>query len=248
MKNPVVFLTVPIFELRKNTFNTNQVSPENESKIRRSLERNGMFKPVIVRQVPDLAGYEIIGGEHRWEQAVELGHAEVPIANLGFITEIQAKEIGVIDNARYGADDTLSFAELLKELGDIGDLQEFLPYGESDLDTIFASSSIDLDSLEIDENFEKDAEPVVEAETPATKAPKTHTIMRFKIPLGDAERLTRAIAQTQKDQGLTTSDDLTNAGDALIHLLSDQLAPVPTPVALVAPKYILDDIAEEATK
>lgn len=220
MRN-IEFLSVPVGQLRKNPWNTNKVTPTNEAKIRSSLERNGMFKPIIVRQVEDTPGFEILGGEHRWEQAIALGAEEVPVANLGFITDKQAKEIGVIDNSRYGADDTLSFAELLKELGDVDELQGFLPLGSADLDAIFSASSIALDDLEIDENFERDAEE--EVEVSSAKPPKTHTVMRFKLSLGDAERLTALIAKTQKSEGYTSEDDLTNAGDALVHLLSGSL-------------------------
>lgn len=217
------FLTVPVGQLRKNPWNTNRVSPGNEAKIRESLTRNGFFRPIIVRTVPGVAGYEIIGGEHRWEQAIELGMEKVPVCNLGDIDELKAKEIGIIDNARYGADDTASFAALLKEIGDPGELMEYLPYGEADLDAIFSSVTIVLDDLEFDENFEKDpAAP--EEEAPVAKLPKTHTNMRFRLSIGNAERLTALIARTQKEQGFTTEDDLTNAGDALTHLLAQFLS------------------------
>lgn len=226
MRN-IEFLQVSVGLLRKNPWNTNRVSADNEAKIRRSLERNGMFKPIIVREVVGVPGYEILGGEHRWEQAIELGAKDVPVANLGFIDDKQAKEIGVIDNARYGADDTLSFAELLKELGDADELQDFLPYGDADLEAIFSSSVIALDDLGIDENFDRaDEDAAAEDEKPA-KPTKTHTVMRFKVPLADAERLTALVARTMKEQGLTTEDELTNAGDALVHLMSDLLRSQP---------------------
>jgi ParB-like chromosome segregation protein Spo0J len=218
----IEYLTVAVSQLRKNPWNTNKVSPENELKIRESLNRNGMFKPIVVREVEGVPGYEILGGEHRWEQAIELGESEVPVANLGVIAEKQAKEIGLIDNARYGADDTLGLSDLLKEIGDVPELQSFLPYGQADIDAIFSASVIALDDLEIDESFEKSSE-TDEAETPLPKVAKTHAVMRYKVPLADAERLTALIAKTQKSHGYTTEDELTNAGDALVHLLSDHL-------------------------
>jgi ParB-like chromosome segregation protein Spo0J len=226
----IEFLTVPVSELRKNTWNVNRVAPENELKIRESLNRNGMFKPIVVREVPGIPGYEILGGEHRWEQAIELGESEVPVANLGVISEKQAKEIGLIDNARYGADDTLGLADLLKEIGDVPELQSFLPYGQADIDAIFSASVIALDELEIDESFEKTSETDTEL-APAPKVAKTHAQMRFKVTIADAERLTALIAKTQKDHGYKTEDDLTNAGDALIHLLADQLRLQAAPAA-----------------
>lgn len=246
MRN-IEFLTVRVGELRKNPWNTNKVTPGNEAKIRASLQRNGMFKPIVVRQVEGEAGFEILGGEHRWEQAIALGVEEVPVANLGFISDRQAKEIGVIDNSRYGADDTLSFAELLKELGDVEELQGFLPLGSADLDAIFSASTIALDDLEIDENFERDQDQ--EEEVKQAKTPKTHTVMRFKLSLGDAERLTALIAKTQKSEGYTTEDDLTNAGDALVHLLS---AALPSAAAVFAGdddiEAMLDAVMKDETE
>lgn len=203
-----------------NPWNTNIVSPDNEAKLEQSIKRNGVFKPVIVREVD--GRYEILGGEHRWQVASKLGLPVVPVMNLGPIDEKRAKEISIIDNSRYGADDTLSFAELLKSLGDASELQSFLPFGDEDLTTIFSSTSIDLDDLVIDGSFETTQTPEDEPEPPTAKAPKTHTVMRFKLSLGDAERVTALIAKTQKAQSLTDSDDLTNAGDALVHLLMGQ--------------------------
>lgn len=214
------YKSVGVGELRRNPWNSNQVAPENETKIRASIERNGIFKPIIVREVAGLQGYEIIGGQHRWEQAVELGHGEVPIVNLGPISEIQAKEIGVIDNARYGADDTGSLVDILKEIG-AGEIQDFLPYGQTDIDALFSASDIDLDELELDESFEVNSEERDETD-PDLKPeaqPKTHALMRFKVPIADSERITALIAKAKSEQGFTKEDDLTNAGDALVYLL-----------------------------
>jgi hypothetical protein len=221
MQDPKIeYLSVKADSLVKNSFNPNQVSPENESKIRESIRRNGLFRPIIVREID--TGYEIIGGEHRWEQAVELGYTEIPIANLGRVSDAKAKEISVIDNARYGIDDTLSLAEVLKDIGGSQDLQEFLPYGEADIDAIFSSSDIALDDLGIDEDFENSGDE--DDHAPVEKPPKTHTILRFKVPLADAERITALVSRTQNEQGLTEEDGLTNAGDALVHLLNDKMA------------------------
>lgn len=219
----VTYGEVPIGDLRKNPWNTNHTSVENNAKIRRSIERNGVFKPIIVREVFGVPGYEIVGGEHRWEQAAALGHLTIPIANLGEIDDKRAKEIGVIDNSRYGADDTLSFAELLKEIGDPDELKDFLPLGQSDLDALFSAQSIMLEDLDLEDNF--DAADVEEMDiTPTPKPTKTHVVSRFKLSLADAERVTKLIAETQKTHGLTAEDDLTNAGDALIQLLGPLLS------------------------
>lgn len=213
------YLELKPSQLRKNSWNTNKVTPENERKIRASLKRNGVFKPIIVRET-DEGVYEIIGGQHRWEQAIELGLDKLPVFNLGRVDDKRAKEISLADNARYGTDDTIELAELLKTL-DTDELQVFLPYGESDINEIF-SSNIALEELELEEDIETKLETPDDLE-PVVKPAKTHTIMRFKVPIADAERITALIATTQKEYGFTEADELTNVGDALVHILTPYL-------------------------
>jgi len=210
--------------LRPNPWNTNIVAPENEAKLDASIERLGMFKPVIVREIHDFeAGatvYEILGGEHRAQSAVRLGLGTIPVVNLGAIGDKVAKEIGLVDNARYGADETLGLASLLKELGTEADLAGFLPYTDDDIKSIFSASDIALDDLALDEEMPSEASESDEAD--ATRAPKTHTLMRFKVSLADAERITSLLSAIQKKHGYTLADALTNAGDALVHALLDK--------------------------
>jgi hypothetical protein len=202
--------------LQANPWNSNVVGAENEAKLDAAIKRMGLFKPIIVREIAGSDHYEILGGEHRWQSAIRLKFDKVPIFNLGLIDDIRAKEVSVADNARYGADDTILFAQLLSEIGSSEDIQEFLPYSQTDVSAIFSSIDIALDELDFDETL-AEAEAAPEAKTP--KAPKTHTMMRFKISIGDAERITELIEKTKKSQGLTAADDLTNAGDALTYLL-----------------------------
>lgn len=223
----VQYLEVLVQELRPNSFNPNRVSAENERKIRASIQRNGIFKPIIVREVAGIDGYEILGGQHRWEQARELGYETVPVANLGVITDSRAKEICLIDNARYGSDDTLSLSEILKDIGEIDTIQEFLPYGDTDLAAIFSATNIDLETLNIPENDDISLGIEPETEAPVTKVAKTHAIMRFKVSNQDAERLTALIARTQKQHDYRHEEQLINAGDALIHLLAPLLSSAP---------------------
>lgn len=218
--------------LKSNPWNTNIVSAENERKLDESMRRLGTFKPVLVREVsrPYLGeelrfrgtivkSLEILGGEHRVESAIRLGLTEIPIVNLGSIDDQKAKEIGLADNSRYGVDDTLGLAELMKGLGSVEQLSGFLPWTSNDIETMISSVTIDLDALSLTENIIADAE----AEKSAPRTPKTHAIMRFKVPLGDHERIAAIIAKTQKEHGFMAADDLTNAGDALVHLLLGEI-------------------------
>lgn len=198
--------------LKNNPWNTNVVSPENELKLRASIERFGMFKPIVVRTLADGA-LQILGGQHRNEIATRMGLSEVPIMNLGQIDDERAKEIGLVDNGRFGEDDTLALAELLKGMASVDELSTFMPMSDAEFASITAAVSIDLDDLDLPE--ESGATPTL----PATKLAQTHQIMRFKVPVDDVAAVTEAVERTMKLQGFTESDSLTNAGDALVFLL-----------------------------
>lgn len=198
-------------DLQANPWNPNHVDPESQAKIVASLERNGWVRPVIVRTLDDGA-LQILGGEHRVDAARELGW-KVPIVNLGKIDEARAKEIGLIDNARYGSDDAIELAELLQQLGNTDELTSFLPYTDADLTQIFSSVDIALDDLDTDPEDEE------EPKSKESKPPKTHTMMRYKVPVEDAESVSEVLQRVMKDQGFTASDSLTNAGDALTYLV-----------------------------
>jgi hypothetical protein len=210
-------MMVDIDLLRPNSFNINIVSPENEEKLAESIRRLGLFKPIVVRETNDEDHpYEIIGGEHRWQAAKAAGLKQVPIFNLGDINDDKAKKISLADNARYGADDTIRLAEMLESMEEGANVKEFLPFTETDINNIFNSVSIALD--ELDDLTGYDEAPAPDEPKPE-RAPKTHTIMRFKVTLGDAEKITELISKIRKRQNFNASDDLTNAGDALVHQL-----------------------------
>ncbi len=197
--------------LRANPWNTNVVSPDNEAKIDASLKRLGMFKPIIVRTL-DSGELEILGGEHRRDSAARLGMATVPVINLGRVDDKRAKEVGIVDNGRYGNDDTLQLAQLLESLGTPEELAAFMPYSDTDFDSIFSSSTIALDDLDLPDD---DAPPSV----PKERAVQTHQIMRFKVPSGDVAAVTEKIEKIMKRQRFTEEDSLANAGNALVHIM-----------------------------
>ena len=212
MTNNPQYQKLPIDSLVPNTWNTNVVPPENLEKIKASLTRFGMFRPIIVRE--NAGQLEIIGGYHRWTVAKEMGFEDVPVVNLGSIPDKTAKEIGLVDNGRYGEDDTLALADLLKELG-AEEVSLFMPYNDAELDTIFAAQNIMLDEIGADDS-DLDIEDMV---TERAKTVQTHQIMRFKVPVEDAEFVQKLIETTMRTQGFTEEDALSNAGNALIHML-----------------------------
>lgn len=203
----------PVDTLVANDWNTNEVSPENEAKIEASLDRHSFYRPIIARDLGD-GRLQILGGEHRWQIAKRRGMATVPVINLGQIDDQRAKEISLIDNARYGQDDTLRLAELLGDMGDVDDLIAVLPMNSADIEGIFSAARVGLDELDLP----GDGDRLPDLALPTASGP-THQILRFKVPAEDADRLTRLVEATMKAQGFTNEDSLANAGNALVHLL-----------------------------
>lgn len=210
--NKIKVETLAPERLSPNLWNVNVVAPEQQHKLEASIKRFGMFKPIVVREID--GALEIIGGQHRWEAAKSLGMTEVPVVNLGRVNDKKAKEISLVDNSRYGADDTLQLAELLEDIG-VGteELASFMPYSESDFASIFSSVNISLDDLDLSSD---DEVPISSAPKPA----QTHQVVRFKVPVDDVATVTDMIERTMKEQRYTDEDSLSNAGNALVHLLS----------------------------
>jgi len=191
------------------------MSPDHEAKLDESIHKFGVFKPIVVRELPS-GEREIIGGEHRWLSAKRIGLTEVPIVNLGKISDRRAKEISLVDNNRYGEDDPLKLNDLLLDLGSPEELAMFMPMSEEDLTSLFSNSSIALDDLDLT------AEELAASTPPAAeKTLQTHRVMKFKVPVEDADWVEDLITQTMKAQRFTEDDSLTNAGDALVHLLKE---------------------------
>lgn len=201
--------------VQPNPWNTNVVSHENEVKLRASIERNGMFKPVLLRELDD-GTLQSLGGWHRVEQSVELGLAQVPAIILGNITDERAKEISLADNARYGVDDTLKLSELLGEL-DTKAIEDIMPWSSSDIAALTASLAVNVDDLDLDEPVLPTDEP--DKDPLPSKPVKTHQTMRFRNSVADAAAIAALINETMVKEGFNTADDLTNAGDALAFLL-----------------------------
>lgn len=214
MKTPELLKLDPK-SLTPNPWNTNVVAPDNEAKIDASLKRLGMFKPIVVRTLAD-GTLQILGGAHRRDSAIRLGMTEVPVINLGQISDRKAKEIGLVDNGRYGNDDSVGLAALLDELGSPDELGAFLPFTATDFESIFSSVNIALDDLD---SLDDDNTAAPSASAP--KAPQTHVIMRFKVPVGDASTITEKVELVMKRQRFSDDDSLTNAGNALVHIFND---------------------------
>lgn len=197
-------------ELVPNSWNSNKMSPENEMKVEASLKQFGFFKPIIARRVgKDL---EILGGQHRWEAAIRMGYESVPVIDLGVVDDKKAKQIGLVDNGRYGNDDVVALADVLKSIGTTEEIELILPYSLDEMNKIFKSAEIDLSKLDIDDSLP-------EQRNKAEPAAPTHVTVKFRIRIGDQLNVTNLIKRVAKQQGFTKDSEEVNAGDALTFIL-----------------------------
>jgi len=201
-------------ELQPNPWNTNVVSSENEKKLDVSMDRLGNFKPILVRTLED-GSLQILGGEHRRDSAMRSGEKTIPVLNLGVIGDTKAKEISLADNERYGEDDSEALEKLINSLETKDELSSFLPISDDEMDSFWSKAAINLDDLDLDEDDDLPIEKPIGVSAP------THRVVRFKVSVADAERMSDFIESIGKNNGFTTSDALTNAGDALIHALKE---------------------------
>lgn len=203
--------------LEPNPWNPNVVDVDGMHRIEASVDRNGIFDPIKIRQVDD-GIYQILNGEHRVEIFKQRGLSKVPVLNFGYISDRKAKDISVADNDGYGSNDLAKLKPLILEIQEeTGDI-DFLPYGLNELDDILSTvDSFNLDELGID-----DEDDPIGADMP--RSIQSHQVMRFKVPIDDAETVTRSVEAVIKANNLNESDSLTNAGDALMIIINKYLS------------------------
>jgi len=206
--------------LKPNPWNPNVVDPINQLKLEASIAKDGIKRPIVVREL-DNGDLEIIGGQHRTYAAVALGLNKVPVINRGRITDAQAKKETLIDNFRYGTDDVFRFSELLQD-PDIGSAEELLatmPIDEEELAGYFSHLSAEAVDVEIDSILHDEEEESETIDLGTTTHTRTHQIIRFRVSVEDAAKIGELITKVRAANGYTESDDMTNDGDALVHIL-----------------------------
>ena len=206
---------ISVDELTPNAWNSNQVSATNMAKLKKSIEKHGIYKPIIVRELTN-GKLEVIGGYHRLQASKELGYTKAPVVNMGKISVKRAKEISLIDNANFGKDDKAKLKDILIDI-DMTELEKVMPttLDLKEIEKELHQNKIALDELE-NEVLLDDEEKAINLDDVKEK---THQIMRFKIEKKDFEKIKRMLDDTCKAEGFTEADALTNYGDAVTHLL-----------------------------
>jgi ParB/RepB/Spo0J family partition protein len=198
---------LPVDRLRPNPWNPNRVPPELFAKLREYIRREGFVEPLVVRPA-EPGHYEILGGEHRWRVAQELGYGTVPCAVVE-LDDRRAKILSVNLNELKGQSLPHLLAELVHDLSrdlSIEDLASQLPYDIPELEDLQAL-------LHIPDGLEQ--ELAEEAERMERERPR---ILSFALSPEQAETVERAVERAMEAVGGSSR------GGALTHLADSFLA------------------------
>lgn len=95
--------------------NPQHLTPKTMTRLRQSIERDGMVAPILVRPVGDR--YEVVSGNHRFMAARELGHGKVP-AVIKRMDDATAQRLALNLNLIHGDPTAEQLAPFLAELDD----------------------------------------------------------------------------------------------------------------------------------
>lgn len=133
---------VDIKLVQVNDYNPKEKRTSEFEKVKQSIQLNGFMAPVIVRRVNGIKGFIIVDGEQRATAAEDLGYKEIPVYDLGFISEEDAKAKTIW--AEVSVDfDQIQLAPLAVELSKIG---VELPFTEKQIHDFGELCSFDFDT------------------------------------------------------------------------------------------------------
>jgi hypothetical protein len=130
-------IVVPTDEVDFNPWNPNKQSDDVFRKVKASLVAYGMVELPQVRRVG--GRYQVVNGEHRVRAAIELGWVEIPVFDLGVVSDQVAKKLTIITNELRGQPEPVAMSRLIRDLSlqeDLGTLAEELPMSQSELESL----------------------------------------------------------------------------------------------------------------
>lgn len=199
--NPKNVSIVPISDVHLNDYNPKEKRTAEYEKVKQSISLNGFMSPVIVRQIEGEDGFTVVDGEQRATAAQDLGYKEIPVYNLGFISEedAKAKTIWAEVSVQF---DQIQLAPLAMELNEVG---IELPYSEKQMQDFSELCSFDFD------NAYEDSEEKEDDDTPKMKT------LNIKVTDDQLTIIKEAIK-------IVTENENISEGRALELLVADGLA------------------------
>jgi len=163
------FEWVDIDLIEPNPWNPNAMDDEMYAKAIESIHEFGFVDPVTVRvelKPDDSHYYQLIDGEHRWKAAHDHGACikakkgggwerhgglrQLPIANLGVVTDEVAQQLTIVLNETRGTYDPKRMGSLLVELVAVKPLAELvavLPFDKPKFEELAALPQVDWNAV-----------------------------------------------------------------------------------------------------
>ena len=136
---------VPIDNVEVNGWNPKNKETAEYKKVVRSLELYGFRTPILVRDHPtEPKLYQILDGEQRFTAATELGYTEVPVYNLGKVSDEEAKAATIWMEVQVPFEE-VDLSHLVVELNN---LSVELPYSEAEIADFQRMAEFDFDQYE----------------------------------------------------------------------------------------------------
>lgn len=201
------FEWVDIELIRPNPWNPNAMDDEMYAKAIESIHEFGFVDPVTVRvelDSDDSHFYQLIDGEHRWRAATDHGACvrakggwerhgglrQLPITNLGVVTDEVAQQLTIVLNETRGTYDPKKMGALLIDLvavKPLADLAIVLPFGKEEISQLAELPKVRWDDV---------------APRPKVGGTKERWVERvYRLPLDAAQALDQAIQQVRDDDG-----------------------------------------------
>lgn len=163
---------VKVEDLNKNQFNYKGQNPEMSRKLRNNLEKIGLVENLIVRQLNN-GSFEIVNGEHRYDELLNLNKKHAVVYNLGKVSEKEAIRICIETNETNFDTDQYRLGQLLDNIEQAGnetfaELEEYMPFSEEEMQNFQEIYNTELDNLlenndeDYDAEYEDDESPYKE--------------------------------------------------------------------------------------
>lgn len=154
--NPDNIIEVDISNVRTNTWNPKEANTPEYSKVKKSVEINGLKGFIAVRYNPNgKTDYEILDGHQRYTAATELGFKKIYVYNEGKVSDKKAREYTIWWQQQVPFEkvqEAQLVTELIKEYADT----ESLPYSDAEIEQMKIMTEFSFEEYDENADSEKD--------------------------------------------------------------------------------------------
>lgn len=129
------FKLIPIELLVKADWNYKVEDAAKSEKLRANIKRNGQAENILVRLL-ESGFYEIVNGNHRLDEFLELGYTKVMCYDFGRISLHQAQRIAIETNETRFDSDRVKLAQTIDDIAQhfsVEDLAATMTYSEQEI-------------------------------------------------------------------------------------------------------------------